>query len=184
MESTHHQHNPTQADRLRNWIANWIAASWVWHARFLSGPETSATHTRRPGPRIPRDLLKPAFPSLAQNAGATTVEFDIEIDSHGVREDQVRAVPHIGHGLFGAPRPEIRITDVGASSPLRDPENTGALAIFVFRPGPATDSPQVPDMDLPEPGRDARCGRPDRPGGTGFPRPVGPSLNRPCPKPS
>ena len=82
------------------------------------------------------------FPSLEQNAGATTVEFDIEIDSHGVREDRVRGVPHIGDGLFGAPRAEIRITNVGTSSPLRDPENTGALAIFVFRPAPGPDSPK------------------------------------------
>ena len=51
-------------------------------------------------------------------------------------------VPHIGNGLFGAPRAEMRITDFGTSSPLRDPENTGALAIFVFRPGPGIDSPK------------------------------------------
>ena len=36
----------------------------------------------------------------------------------------------------------MRITDFATSSPLRDPENTGALAIFVFRPGPGTDSPK------------------------------------------
>ena len=66
MEATHYQHSPIQTDRLRDWIAKWIGASWVWHAKFLSG----------------------------------------------------------------------------TSSPLRDPENTGALAIFVFRPGPGTDSPR------------------------------------------
>ena len=142
MEPTHHQHNPTDPDQLRAWITKWIAASWVWHARFLSGTETSATQTRRPGPRVPRALLEPAFPSLADDAGPTTVTFDIQIDSHGVRENQVRGVPHIGNGLFGSPRPEIRITDFGASSPLLDPENTGALAIFAFRPGPCTDSPK------------------------------------------
>ena len=142
MAPTPHQPSPIEPDPLRAWIAKWIGASWIWHAKFLSGTETSATQARRPGPRIPRDLLKPVFPSLEQNAGATSVEFDIEIDSHGVREDRVRAVPHIGEGLFGRPRPEIRITDFGASSPLRDPENTGALAIFVFRPGPGTDSPK------------------------------------------
>ena len=32
--------------------------------------------------------------------------------SHGVRDYRVRGVPHVGHGLFGAPRPEIRITNV------------------------------------------------------------------------
>ena len=142
METTPHQHSPTETHRLRTWIAKWIGASWVWHAKFLSGTETSATQARRSGPCVPRDLLKPAFPSLANDAEPTHVEFDIQIDSHGVREDQVRAVPHIGKGLFGAPRAEIRITNVGASSPLRDPENTGALAIFVFRPGPGTDSPK------------------------------------------
>ena len=142
METTPHQHSIPDTRRLRTWIAKWIGASWIWHAKFLSGPETSATQTRRPGPRIPTALLKPAFPSLAQNAGAATVEFDIEIDSHGVREDRVRGVPHIGDGLFGGPRAEIRITNFGTSSPLRDPENTGALAIFVFRPGPGTDSPK------------------------------------------
>ena len=113
METTPHQHSLPDTHRLRTWIAKWIGASWIWHAKFLSGTETSATQTRRPGPRIPRALLKPAFPSLAQNAGATSVEFDIEIDSHGIREDRVWGVPHTGEGLFGAPRAEIRITNVG-----------------------------------------------------------------------
>ena len=177
MEATPHQHSPTETHRLRDWIAKWIGASWVWHAKFLSGTETSATQAPRPGPCVPRDLLRPAFPSLADDVGATSVEFDIEIDSHGVREDRVRGVPHIGHGLFGRPRAEMRITDFAASSPLQDPENTGALAIFVFRPGPGTDSPKCRIWNLPEPGRDGRCGRPDRPGGAGFACPVGPSRN-------
>ena len=184
MEATHPQHSPPETHRLRHWIANWIGASWVWHAKFLSGPETSATHSRRPGPRIPRDLLKAAFPSLADDVGATSVEFDIEIDSHGVREDRVRGVPHIGEGLFGAPRAEMRITDFGTSSPLRDPENTGALAIFVFRPGPGTDSPKCRvwicrnrvETDV----ADDLIG----PVEPGFPCPVGLLKDRPCPKPS
>ena len=142
MEATQYQHSPTETHRLRHWVANWIGASWVWHAKFLSGTETSATQARRSGPCVPRDLLKPAFPSLAKDVGATSVAFDIAIDSHGVREDGVRAVPHIGQGLFGTPRAEIRITSLGTSSPLRDPENTGALAIFVFPRGPGTDSPK------------------------------------------
>lgn len=142
MEAAHHQYSPIETDRLRDWIAEWIGANWVWHARFLSGTETSATEARRSGPRVPRDLLRPAFPSLAEGAGTTGVEFDIEIDSHGVREDRVRGVPHTGEGLFGAPRAELRITGFGSSSPLLDPENTGALAIFVFRPGPDMESPK------------------------------------------
>jgi len=142
MHPTQHQPTPTETDRLRAWIARWIGDSWIWHAKFLSGAETSATGAQRSGPCIPRGLLKPVFPSLAADVEATSVEFDIAIDSHGVREDRVRGVPHTGQGLLGRPQPQIRITDLGTSSPLRDPENTGALAIFVFRPGPDSDSPK------------------------------------------
>lgn len=142
MDPAHNRYSVVETDRLRDWIARWLGASWVWHAKFLSGTETSVTQIRRPGPCIPRDLLKPAFPSLAEDVGTTTVEFDIEIDSHSVREDRVRGVPHIGEGLLGTPQAQIRITNLGTSSPLRDPENTGALAIFVFRPGPSADSPK------------------------------------------
>lgn len=142
MKAAHHRYSPVATDRLRDWMAKWIGADWMWHARFLSGTETAATQTRCPGPRVPRDLLKPAFPTLAADGGTTTIEFDIEIDSHGVREDRVRGVPHIGEGLFGRPLAEMRITNLGTSSPLLDPENTGALAVFVFRPAPGTDSPK------------------------------------------
>ena len=136
------QPSPPETHRLRHWIANWIGANWLWHAKFLTGPETSATQTLRPGPHVPRALLKLAFPSLADDLAPPTIEFHLQIDSHGIREDRVRAVPHTGNGLFGAPRPEIRITNLGTSSPLLDPENTGALTIFVFRPGPGADSPK------------------------------------------
>ena len=142
MEAIHHRHTPIDTDQLRDWIAKWIGAAWVWHAKFLSATETSATQARRCGPCVPRDLLKPPFPSLAKEVGPTSVEFDIEIDSHGVREHRVRGVPHVGQGLFGRPSTEIRFTNLGTSSPLLDPENTGALAIFVFRPAPGTDFPE------------------------------------------
>ena len=142
MGDTHHLSTPTETDRFRAWIAKWIGANWLWHAKFLSGTETLATDAESPGPCVPRHLLKPAFPSWTDDPTSTPVIFDIEIDSHRVREQQVRGVPHTGQGLFGAPRPDIRLTNLGASSPLRDPENTGALAIFMFRPGPGPGSPK------------------------------------------
>ena len=138
MAAPQHRYSPIETDRLRGWIAKWIGASWVWYAKFLTGTETSSAQARRSGPGVPIDLLKPAFPSLAEAAGAGSVEFDIEIDSHGVREDRVQGVPHIGEELLGRRCREIRITNLGTSSPLRDPENIGALAIFVFRPGPGS----------------------------------------------
>ncbi len=142
METTHHQPTPTDTNRLRHWIAKRIGANWLWHAKFLSGTDTSATQTHRPGPCVPRHLLTPAFPSLTDDLPPTNLEFDIEIDSHRVRENQVRAVPHTGQSLVGEPRPQIRLTNLSTSSALRDPENTGALAIFAFRPGPGPGSPK------------------------------------------
>ena len=70
--------------------------------------------------------------------------------------------------------------------PLLDSENTGTLRTDSLRVSacPWHRLPQVPDMDLPEPGRDGCCRRPGRPGRPWCPRPVGPSLNPPCPKPS
>ncbi|MYD13239.1 MAG: hypothetical protein F4X00_06395 [Gemmatimonadetes bacterium] len=141
MEPPHNPPTLTATDRLRPWIAQWIGANWLWHAKFLSGTETSATQAHRPGPCVPRHLLTPAFSSLTDDVTPTPVEFDIEIDSHGFHEAQVRAVPHTGKGLFGAPLPEFRLTNLSPSSPLRDHENTGALAIFAFRPGPGPASP-------------------------------------------
>ena len=142
MEATRYQYSPIETDRLRDWMAKWIGAGWVWHAKFLSGTETSATQARQSGPCIPRDLLEPVFPAFANDVGLISVGFDIKIDSHGIREDRARGVPHVGKGLFGRPRAEIRISNLGPSSPLLDPENTGALAVFVFRSATGTDSPK------------------------------------------
>ena len=142
MDPALNRYSVVEADRLRDWLARWIGAAWVWHAKFLSGTETSATQARRSGPCMPRELLKPAFPSLAEDVGETGIEFDIAIDSHGGREDRVRGVPHVGEGLLSRPQAQIRISNLVTSSPLQDPENTGSLAIFVFRPGLGNESPR------------------------------------------
>ena len=47
MDPAHNQYSVIEADRLRDWVARWIGAGWVWHAKFLSGTETSATQARR-----------------------------------------------------------------------------------------------------------------------------------------
>ena len=59
------------------------------HARW-SGPRRVAPDSRPSPPPVPP---RTAFPSLAEDVGASSVEFDIEIDSHGVREDRVRGGP-------------------------------------------------------------------------------------------
>ena len=173
MEPTHHQHNPTDPDQLRAWITKWIAASWVWHARFLSGTETSATQTRRPGPRVPRALLEPAFPSLADDAGPTTVTFDIQIDSHGSPGERGpgRSAHRQRPLRLTTPRdPHHRLRHLVPPAESREHRGAGDLRVSAR---PLHGLSQMSGLDLPEPGRDGRCGRPDWPGGTRFPCPVG-----------
>jgi len=131
---------------------------------------------------VVRDTLRAGLPGATVFAEAPGIEFDIEMDSHGVREDRVRGVPHMGEGLFGAPQAELRITNLDASSPLRDPENTGALAIFVFRPGPGPDAPKCRIWICRNLAETDVAGDLIGPGGAGLPRPVGSGVGQSMPK--
>ena len=65
------------------------------------------------------------------------------IDSHGVREDRVRGVPHIGEGLLGRPQAQIRITNLGTYRPrYRMPRTPARWRSSCFDRAPATDSPK------------------------------------------
>ena len=175
MQATPHQHSPTETHRLKHWIAKWIGASWVWHAKLLSGTETSATQARRSGPCVPRDLLKPAFPSLADDVGATSVEFDIEIDSHGVREDQgPRRSAHRQRPLRCTTRRDAhhRFRHLVPAAGPREHRRAGDLRVSA---GPRHRLSQVPDMDLPEPVETDVADDLIGPVEPGFPAPWGPA---------
>ena len=92
-----------------------------------------ANGAHQAGPYIPRDFLNSRFPSLNRPEELNPeVWFDLLIDSHSVRR-RVRAVWYNGQ-LHGKTRNESRLTNFGGiSSPLLDPENTGALVIFAFQ---------------------------------------------------
>ena len=104
----------------------------VWYAKRLSGNDTLANGTHQAGPYIPRDFLNSRFPSLNRPEKPNPeVWFELSIDSHSVRQT-VRAVWY-NNSLRGGTRNESRLTNFGGiSSPLLNPENTGALAIFAF----------------------------------------------------
>ncbi len=124
------------------WMAGFARPDRVWYAKRLSGNDTLANASHQAGPYIPRDFLNSRFPSLDRpDVLNPDVWFELCIDSHSVRR-LVRAVWYNG-SLHGKTRNESRLTNLGGiSSPLLDPENTGALAIFAF--------PRVQDVDSPD----------------------------------
>ena len=117
---------------LQDWLDMWSRPGVTWFAKRLSGNDTLANGTHQAGPYIPRDLLRQLIPVLNRpNADNPDVRLDLDIASHGDRRC-ARAVWY-NNKLRGGTRNETRITNLGgADSALLDPENTGALCVFVF----------------------------------------------------
>ncbi len=124
-----------------HWMTEFARPDRVWYAKRLSGNDTLANGTNQAGPYIPRDFLNSRFPSLNRPEVLNPdVWFELFIDSHTARRT-VRAVWY-NNSLHGGGRNESRLTNLGGiSSPLLDPENTGALAIFTFQQVDKGDSP-------------------------------------------
>lgn len=123
------------------WLAESSRPDHIWYAKRLSGNDTLANDAHQAGPYIPRDFLNSRFPSLNRpDEENPEVWFDLLIDSHSAQR-RVRAVWY-NNALRGGTRNESRLTNFGGkSSPLLDPDNTGALVIFAFQRVRDADSP-------------------------------------------
>ena len=119
---------------LSDWLNEWIEPGSVWYLKRLSGNDTLANQSHQAGPYIPKELLFEVFPSLNDpHRQNPDVHFDAYIDSHADHRN-VRAIWY-NNRIFGGSRNETRVTNWGGSaSALLDPDSTGALAVFVFRP--------------------------------------------------
>jgi hypothetical protein len=108
----------------------------VWYIKRLSGNDTLANGSHQAGPYIPKSFLFNVFPELEhirdQNAKKW---FDVLIDSHAAPPARVCATWY-NNKLRDGTRDEARVTNFGgASSPLLDESNTGALTVFSFAVG-------------------------------------------------
>ncbi|MBV1705070.1 MAG: type II restriction endonuclease [Hyphomicrobiales bacterium] len=119
----------------RDWLSEACAPTRLVFAKRLSGNDTLANGSHQAGPYVPRAFAFKAFPALAEaRDGNGEAPFDLALDSHGSGRD-ARLVWY-NNKLRGGSRNECRITRLGgASSPLLDPESTGALAVFTFAGG-------------------------------------------------
>lgn len=127
--------------RFSHWLTEFARPDRVWYAKRLSGNDTLANGTHQAGPYVPRDFLNSRLPSLNRPEVLNPdVWFELFIDSHSEHQT-VRAVWY-NNSLHGGTRNESRLTNFGGiSSPLLDPENTGALVIFAFRRVEKVDAP-------------------------------------------
>lgn len=133
---------------LTDWLDEYSGPEFVWYVKRLAANDTLANNTHQAGPYIPRDFLFGIFPDLKrQDEKNPDVRFDLYVDSHADSR-QVRAVWYNNkfHGNPKGGRNETRVTGFGGgASALLDPESTGALTVFAFRP---TIAPAVPDCHV------------------------------------
>lgn len=128
---------------ISEWMDEHSTAASVWYVKRLSGNDTLANGSHQAGPYIPKDFLFDVLPNLNRpQVKNPDVRFDLIVDTTGDTRE-VRAIWY-NNRLHENPkggRNETRVTGFGGqSSPLLDPENTGALAVFAFtgtRSGPA-----------------------------------------------
>ena len=114
---------------LGDWLDENMRPGVLWYVKRLSANDTQATGGHQAGPYIPKTVIFEAIPSLNKPLTSNPrVAFDLAIDSHGdIRK--VRAIWYNQHT-----RDEVRVTGFGgSSSPLLDPDATGALTVFAFR---------------------------------------------------
>ena len=118
---------------LGDWLGRALGPDFVWFIKRLSGNDTLANNAHQAGPYMPRKFLFEVLPRLdRRDVENPDVRLTVSVDSHAVYR-HVRAVWY-NNKFRGGTRNETRITDWGGrSSPLLDPENTGALTVFSFR---------------------------------------------------
>ena len=130
------------------WLDEHSGAGVVWYVKRLSGNDTLANRTHQAGPYIPKEFLFGIYPSLNRRTEKNPdVRFDLYVDSHADHR-RVRAVWYNNklHDNPAGGRNETRLTGFGGgASALLDPESTGALTVFAFRPLAA---PEVPDCHV------------------------------------
>jgi hypothetical protein len=117
---------------LQSWLIEVSGDGYVWYVKRLSGNDTLANGSHQAGPYIPKEFLFYIFPSLNRPSVLNPdLWIELSIDSHADRRP-IRIIWY-NNKLHGKTRNEARLTNFGgAGSPLLDPDNTGALAIFAF----------------------------------------------------
>lgn len=126
---------------ISDWLADVSDPGFVWYIKRLSGNDTQATGSHGAGPYIPKTFLFNTFPELERkNVLNPDMILPFFVDSHN--DSRSARIIWYNSRFHGKTRNEARLTRLGGQeSPLLDPENTGALTIFAFRPSQSSSKP-------------------------------------------
>lgn len=116
---------------ITDWLDEVLSDTYRIIAKRLSSNDTQANDAHQAGPYIPKSIIFDLFPSLKTNQTPNPRVFrKAVIDSH-LASASMRNLSIIWYNQ--KTRDEARITRWGGqTSPLLEPENTGALVIFAF----------------------------------------------------
>lgn len=122
-------------ERFLDWISDKTTRDWKIYIKRLSANDTGQTGSHQAGPLLAKKEAEALFPQLAGSQGRNPdTHIPVQISSHSFPELVIRAV-YYNNKRFGGTRDEYRLTrwNQGVSgSPLLEPDNTGAIAIFAF----------------------------------------------------
>jgi len=122
---------------LEDFLEQNLTARSIWYCKRLSGNDTGQTRSHQAGLYLRREFLFEIFPSLERATSLNPeVEVSVEVGSHPVAPSKARVVWY-NNRFFSddgtGTRNEVRVTRLGGpDSPLRNPENTGEIALLVF----------------------------------------------------
>lgn len=121
------------SEELLDWLDSVSGTGWWWYVKRLSGNDTLLNGSHQAGPYIPRDVVHHLFPSLTEsNTLNPRRSFQVVIDSHH-QESNATAIWYNNRLVASGTQNECRITGWGGrSSPILDPDSTGAVCIFAF----------------------------------------------------
>ncbi len=129
------------------YLGDWLEeqaeqATFLW-AKRLSANDTQANDSHQAGLLVPNQTMFSFLPELhSPEVHNPKIQFDVAIDSHADFRT-VTATWYNNKVTQGRTRNETRITNWGgASSPLLDPESTGALTVFAFHGASGNGSPR------------------------------------------
>ena len=122
----------------------------------------------RPGPCLPRELLKPAFPSLAEGCRGDhrRIRHRSSTRTASARTES-GAFPTPARASWADHRPRSASPILAAHPRYGIPRTPARWRSSCFGPVRSTDSPKCRIWICKQSGRDRHRGRPDRPGGTG-----------------
>lgn len=128
----------TSQHKLESWIERVARHGWTRYAKHLAANDTYAmANENEPGPHFATELLRKAFPVLAQRADSERnpdVLLHVRIASHGL-DQEVRLVWYNSKRIENraSGRDEALLADWGGRDhPMVDENATGSMVLFAF----------------------------------------------------